>query len=185
MQIYEYLTRIEAILQSETWKVAKQHRLQPIQLQMLDYLQRCNRYSNNPTAVRHYFQLTKGTVSQSLKALEAKGYIRREADSKDKRKVHFVVTEAGQTLWQEVFPPSLLQATLAHREEIAEQSITALSNLLQAFQQQNQLETFGVCQTCQHFLRETEQQFRCGLTKELLLVAESLQICYEHEKGDS
>lgn len=43
--------------------------VQPTHLSALRYLARCNRYSNTPLAVTEYLGLTKGTVSQSLKAL--------------------------------------------------------------------------------------------------------------------
>lgn len=80
--------------------------IQPIQLSALLYLARCNGYSNTPLAVADYLGLTKGTVSQSLKALEAKGLISKSQDARDKRSVHLLLTEQARTLLAEVMPPA-------------------------------------------------------------------------------
>ena len=69
--LFDLLERLSSL--TPVW--FREHRqlseLQPIQLSALMYLGRCNRYSNTPLAVTEYFGLTKGTVSQSLKALGA------------------------------------------------------------------------------------------------------------------
>jgi DNA-binding MarR family transcriptional regulator len=48
------------------------HGLQPVQLEVLNYLSSCNRYSDTPMAVTEYLGQTKGTVSQTIKTLEKK-----------------------------------------------------------------------------------------------------------------
>ena len=47
--------------------------LNPAQWEALRYIARANRYSRSPSAVAEYLGATKGTVSQTLKALEHKG----------------------------------------------------------------------------------------------------------------
>ena len=178
--IYDYLERIDNLLRAETWKAATEHQLQPIQLQMLDYLNRCNRYSNTPAGVTAYFQLTKGTVSQSLKALEKRGLIKRQKDAEDKRKVHMLVTTEGTTLLDSIFPLSMLQV-IEDDLQSAKKIKESLQHLLRQLQHRNRLESFGVCQTCHHFQTESQQQFRCGLTKEILLLQEIELICREHK----
>ena len=51
--------------------------LNPAQWEALRYIGRANRYSASPTALADYVGSTKGTVSQTLIALEAKGYVSR------------------------------------------------------------------------------------------------------------
>ncbi len=178
--IYDYLERLDNLIRAETWKVAATHQLQPIQLQMLDYLNRCNRYSDTPAGVTTYFQLTKGTVSQSLKALEKRGLITRQKDPEDKRKVHMLVTDEGKILLDSIFPLPLLQA-VENDNQLSSEITDALEQLLFKLQRQNNLESFGVCQTCRHFQKESAQQFRCGLTLESLSLQDTELICREHE----
>lgn len=67
----------------------------------------------------------------------------------------------------------------------AETAHSALETLLRRLQQFNKGHTFGECRTCRHLLREGEKQFRCGLTQERLVSAETVQICREHARVES
>ena len=49
--------------------------LNPAQWEALRYLSRANRFSNSPIALTRFLGSTKGTISQTIKALERKGYI--------------------------------------------------------------------------------------------------------------
>ena len=71
--------------------------LLPVQLAMLGYLRDANRYSNMPQCLAEYLGLTKGTVSQSLKILEERGWVLRQPDGADRRVVRLTLSEAGLT----------------------------------------------------------------------------------------
>ena len=174
-QIFEYLERINMVLRAEEWKIGRNYGLQPIQLQMLAYLKRCNRYSHTPAAVTLYFNLTKGTVSQSLKVLETRGYITRQRDSADGRKVHLLLTPSGEEVVREAHPPALFRQLQLPQDNLLEQ----LQALLRQLQYANSLASFGICHTCQHF-RQSVSSYQCGLTQEHLSVNEIDLICLEH-----
>lgn len=176
--VQNLLERIDALLRSEMWQIAKKVDLQPIQLQMLIYLSRCNRYSDHPAAVSAYFQLTKGTVSQSLKVLVERGYVRRLPDPNDRRKVHFKLTEDGINVVKEANPLPILNAIQLNDQKQIERE---LEELLRQLQFANRSESFGICHTCRFFLREPDNHYRCGLTQELLDKFEIDLICREHD----
>ena len=181
-QIYQYLERIANLLRTETRKSMAEKGLQPVQLEALNYLSHCNRYSNTPAAVADFLGLTKGTVSQTLGVLENVGMIEKRPDYKDRRVVHLQLTARGIKVIAETLPPATLQAALEPMPEARQDSIVeALDTLLRAMQGSNQLRTFGVCKTCRHHLIEADGQHRCGLTGELLQGDDIDQICREHE----
>ncbi len=179
-QIYIYLERLGNLIRAQEQAIGNQHGLQPRQLRMLYYLSICNRYSDTPAAVTEYMQLTKGTVSQSLKILETRGYIKKQADPRDKRVVHLLVTTAGEELLRELPPALLVAANVAMGTEMGEEMVVHLQQLLQAMQGANQLNGFGVCRTCHHHQPLNAGRFRCGLTLEILTTAEADFICREH-----
>ncbi len=72
--------------------------LNPAQWEALRYLARCNRFSNTPGALARYLAATKGTVSQTLNALERKGLIERRPDPASGRVVRLLLTRAGRAL---------------------------------------------------------------------------------------
>ena len=65
---------------------AREHEdgLNPAQREALRYLARANRFSNTPGALTRYLGATKGTISQTVMALERKGLIAKAA--RDARK---------------------------------------------------------------------------------------------------
>ncbi|MDJ0535002.1 MAG: MarR family winged helix-turn-helix transcriptional regulator [Xenococcaceae cyanobacterium MO_207.B15] len=179
--LYQLLERIGNLLRAEQRLVGNEFGLQEVHLQVLLYLSQCNRYSNTPLGVTEYLNATKGTVSQSLKVLEKKGYIVKEADAKDRRVVHLILTAQGKKLLKQFIPPSLFTNAIKELSDEQLNSLeTQLSLLLVKLQKANQSRSFGVCHTCRFFLQE-EDGFRCGLTQESLSHDDSFRICREHE----
>ena len=91
------LERIGRVLQND----AHTHGLKPTQWEALRYLGRANKFSRSPSAVTAYLGMTKGTVSQTLAALERKGLIEKSSDPADKRNIHINLTSAGDELLEE------------------------------------------------------------------------------------
>lgn len=179
-RLYEYLTRITRLLQAE--ERASTEGLQPVQLHALAYLTRCNRYSDRPAAVAEYLRVTKGTASQTLRVLEARGLIVKRTDTRDRRVIRLRPTSKARRLLHRATPPPLMKAALAELSSSDDEKLQdSLENLLRHLQRINEGRSFGVCHTCRHFLREDAGRFRCGLTTERLSAADSRLICREHE----
>lgn len=154
--------------------------LQPIQLSALMYLARCNNYSNTPLAVTEYLGLTKGTVSQSLKALEGKGLIVKSQDVQDKRSVHLYLTDAARSVLAGSLPPAFLASGESRMGEHAGQLVTLLGELLSEVQRSTDLPSFGLCASCR-FHEVLDGSPFCGLTKQQLTPKDAGLICREHQ----
>ena len=178
--IYTYLDRIGNLVRSQEWVLCGRYDLQPVQLRMLYYLGICNHYSNTPSGVTDYLQLTKGTVSQSLKVLEGKGLIEKQADQHDKRQVHLLVTETGRTIFEQMLPDLLHTVSQELGEAATAETLAVLRQLLTTMQHVNEMQGFGVCHTCHYHQAIDERHFRCGLTTEKLTKPEATLICREH-----
>jgi DNA-binding MarR family transcriptional regulator len=180
--IYEYLERISNLLRTDTRRTGIGLGLQPIQVEALNYLSRCNRYSNSPVAVADFLGLTKGTVSQSLTVLEMAGFIEKRPDANDRRVVHLEVTEPGRRALAQCVPPHNLASALAlldaEQQDFLEES---LSGMLRALQSANGLRSFGVCKTCLHHQIRSDDSRHCALTGQDLGREDIEKICREHE----
>lgn len=180
--VYDYLERISNLVRMDARRSGAFKGLQPVQLEALHYLASCNRYSNTPLAVAEYLGLTKGTVSQTLAVLENNGMITKESDTRDRRVVRLLLTEAGERLLAEAIPPKILRAALAALPEDQSPRLeAALNSILQAMQAANQLKTFGACKTCRHHRVLEDATRRCGLTGEQLFGEDADKICREHQ----
>ncbi|MCY1545870.1 hypothetical protein D9M68_818330 [compost metagenome] len=178
--LFDLLERLSSLMR--IW--FRQHPLlvdiQPIQLSALMYLARCNHYSNTPLGVTDYLGLTKGTVSQSLKALEGKGLIVKSPDTRDKRSVHLELTESARALLDAVLPPAFLGTAAAQMGGHADQLELLLGELLRNVQRSEDVPSFGLCKTCS-FHRQVAGEPFCGLTNEPLARTDIELICREHQ----
>ena len=93
----QLIEQLGNLLRAEERQAGSVHGLQPVHLQALHYLLRCNRYSDLPASVTDYLGLTKGTVSQTLLVLEKKRYIEKHPDVADRRSVHLALTPRRET----------------------------------------------------------------------------------------
>jgi len=175
------IERLANLLRNESRNLLSAFGLQPVQLDALRYLARCNRYSDTPMAVADYLGQTKGTVSQSLKVLEKNGLIQKCVDHKDKRVTHMSVTDAGRALLQRHSVSTLLgEETPGLGEQQIVQLNRLLKQLLSAIQAANQFKTFGQCASCSHHRHLADGQYQCGLTQETLRAEEIELVCREH-----
>jgi len=176
----DLIERLATVLRSDGRVSLGDTGLQPIHLDMLRYLDRCNRYSDTPGAVTEFLGLTKGTVSQSLQVLERKGLVERRPDDADGRVVHLSLTQRGRRLSRSGPGPDWVEAfarlSTVRRRELED----GLRSLLTAVQRSRGGRAFGACHTCGFFRRE-DHGFRCGLTEEPLSDFEIVQLCRENE----
>lgn len=160
--------------------------LNPAQWEALRYLGRANRYSRSPGALGRYLQTTKGTASQTIRALERKGLVRRSADPGDRRGVSLALTPAGEILLRRDPLAGIAEAVSSLGRSTQRDLAAALAELLRDLQRRSGNRSFGICRTCRFFRRndargESGGPHRCGLTGEPLSAPETLRICAEHE----
>lgn len=177
----DLLERLNNLLRMEMRAFGLKYGLLPVQIEALTYLTRCNRYSDTPQAVTEYLGLTKGTVSQSLKVLEQKGFLRKIQDKEDKRITHLAVTAKGKKLIEQAFPAKSLEAALSKMNFAQGNTLEeTLRSLLREMQHLHDRKTFAACHTCR-FHEHHEKGYVCGLTKEALSERDIQLICREHE----
>lgn len=179
--IYELIECMTALIRSEERKKCTELGLQPVHFQVLNYLSRCNKFSDTPAAVANFLGMTRGTVSQSLIILEKKGFVLKTQDTIDKRVVHLRLLPEGEAILKEARPSDLFDnaTSILNGSDNPPSDANVFQQALTALQKANQSQSFGVCKTCRNF-RETETGFFCQLTQEKLSTVDSEQICQEH-----
>lgn len=155
--------------------------LNPVQWEALRYLQRCNALSHSPGAMARYLGSTKGTVSQTVKALAAKGLVLKQTGAQDHRNVALFLTDAGKALLAED-DLLVMQADIA---ELSDKTRKRFDRALYTLLEQQRLRqgepSFGTCDDCK-FYREASS----GLTAHCMKVnatvspEETALICIEH-----
>ncbi|MGR9116372.1 MAG: MarR family winged helix-turn-helix transcriptional regulator [Gammaproteobacteria bacterium] len=180
IDLYRVIERMAALIRSEERKKCTELGIQAVHLQVLDYLSRCNRYSDTPAALTNYLGMTKGTVSQTLLLLERKGFIKKVPDLADKRMVHLHLVAEGRDVLERASTTQLFSnAALILEKQNPQVQEDAFILALTALQKAHQSHSFGLCKSCKYFT-STPQGYFCGLTKETLTQADSEKICQEH-----
>ncbi len=158
--------------------------LQPVQWEALRYLAKANRFSRTAAAVTAYLGLTKGTVSQTLKALESKGLIRKQVDPKDRRSNRLALTPRGRRhLARDPLQETV--AALAKLPEGTRRSLDrGLEQLLTTRLEAQGRRPFGQCRDCAYFAHDHPEgrPHYCQLLKERLADADADAICHEQRR---
>ena len=152
--------------------------LNPTQIAVLEYLSQANRFSRSPSHVAAYLGTTRGTVSQTLKALVRKGYAGERQSRVDKRSISFDLTDAGREL---LLNETAVENTLRQlRAGDADQLESMLREILNTTLLARGGKPFGMCRNCRyHQLRETGRF--CTLLNVELSADEAEQICHEQQ----
>lgn len=182
--LFKLIERITNLLRSEERKKYAAIGLQPIHIQVLEYIASCNRFSDTPAAVAEYLGLTKGTISQSIQVLERKDYVEKTQDSMDGRVVHLALTTEGIKLLDEIKPIDIFEQA---QQAVASKAFTtieaALNSVLIELQKANNAKSFGVCHSCVNFI-EVDNHYHCNLTQLPLSQQDSKKVCREHVLAD-
>jgi DNA-binding MarR family transcriptional regulator len=128
--------------------------LSPAQWMALRYFSRANQFSRNPSAFAEFQATTRGTATQTIKSLEAGGYLVRQPSVSDRRSVSLRLTSKGKkALARDPFE-ALVRAvdSLDAKERTAMRR--ALHQVLSTLAASGAYRRIGVCQDCMHFGRE-------------------------------
>ncbi len=169
--LIDRLTRLNA---AEEWNGP----LNPSQFAALAYLARANRFSRAPSHVADFLATTRGTASQTLKALARKALIQEVRSETDKRSIRYDVTGDGTAL---LAAPSGLDKVIGTLSpEITESLAYSLKALVLAMLHERGGRSFGICRTCRHH-ETSEDGGYCRLLQVPLARQEAGQICHEHQ----
>ncbi|EAQ37364.1 Transcriptional regulatory protein, MarR family protein [Nitrobacter sp. Nb-311A] len=158
--------------------------LNPAQWEALRYLSRANRFSRTPAALAGYAGSTRGTISQTLIALEQKGLASRQSSQRDGRSVELALTRRGEAVLRDDPLRRLADDIAVATGGDAGELLATLQDILSATIARNGGRAFGVCCTCRHFRRNAKpgsaSPHHCNLLDEALSESDGGAICQEH-----
>lgn len=123
--------------------------MKPAQWEALRYLSKARKQSRNPGALADFLSSTRGTVSQTLIALEKKGLVQRLNCAVDGRAKRLELTVAGNVLMARDPLGNLADAVTALGE--CDGLSECLDEIVNTLVEQNGNHAFGNCRDCLHF----------------------------------
>ncbi|WP_276479969.1 MarR family winged helix-turn-helix transcriptional regulator [Paraflavitalea pollutisoli] len=161
---------------------AQHHGLSATQLQLLHYIH----YHPDPAHRRgafmsREFNVTKATVSDSIKALEQKGLVQKITDERDTRSFILSLTPPGETLAiatagiTRPFETTVGLLPLEQKEILTH----TLFELIHRLNQAGVITTQRMCLNCRHYSGDHRQDHYCNLVQQPLLAFDLRLECPE------
>ncbi len=180
------LERIAAVVRHLQWSAAYTDGINPIQLQVLQLCAGRQPSACTPTALAAELKVTVPSLSDTVAALERKGFVRRQPHPSDRRGVSIVLTDDGRALlerlrrWDAPLQSAVAQIPPAQQEAAYE----ALLALLRQLYDDGIIAMPRMCLTCrwlERTLHNYRTPYRCRLLAMDLLPLELRIDCPEHQ----
>jgi DNA-binding MarR family transcriptional regulator len=152
----------------------------PVQWEALRYFSKANRLSKTPGALAKYLASTKGTVSQTVGALEAKGLVVKQPRPGNERFVNISLTPQAAELLSADPLAALLSDITALSTKTQRRLGRGLDALLNAEAARQTQPRFGTCAQCR-FFREggVAEEDRCMKDNFAIDELEMQRLCVE------
>src|SRR5258708_17791691 len=146
----ELLVQVGRLVQAEGYD----GELSPAQWMALRFFARANQFSRNPSAFAEFQATTRGAATQTIKSLEAGGYLIREPSKADRRSIRLRLTSKGKkALARDPFEILVRAVDLLDAKERTAMR-RALHQVLSTIAASGAHRQIGICQDCAHFGRE-------------------------------
>lgn len=96
------LERVSQAFRVMLWNEGKLYGLSPIQIQLLTFLLHYPEEKRTVTFLAGFFNMTKATISDAVKALESKAYLTRKVVATDSRSSSLHLTREGKAIARKV-----------------------------------------------------------------------------------
>ena len=160
--------------------------LNPAKWEALRYIALCNRYSDSPTALTGFLAATKGTVSQTIKALEKKGLIIKTPRADERRSLMLSASDKGLELLKSDPLASISESISGLGGKSRRKFAESLAHILKTELAASGNRIIGVCRSCRYHREngaagEPGGPHQCLLFNAPLNTTEADQICVEYQ----
>lgn len=159
--------------------------LSPLQIQLLLYLEEKDALSTTLTELSDYFQLTKATLSDSLKNLTLKHYIYKEVNPKDRRNDFVKLTNEGKKNLAEIkdYLLPIVNSLVSIDEENKEILFNLLTQIIYTLYLTGNIKVQRMCYICRYYQTEKARNLPyCNLLEKALKIEDIRLECPDFEE---
>lgn len=164
------LERISESFKVLLWEKAKTFGISPIQIQILIFIAYHKTSSCNVSNLAKEFNLTKATISDAVRVMTLKGYIKKEYNSKDIRRYNIFLSEEGTRIVRETenFAKPIKDQLGGISQSDLASLFDTLSQLIYQLNKNGILTVQRTCYACKFYKRKENKDHCNLLNKELL-----------------
>ena len=141
------LDRISQVFKTLLWEKSKTYNLSPIQIQLLIFIEYHSEEKTTISYLSQEFNLSKPTISETIKTLEQKQFIKKIVDKKDTRSYRIELTQNGKNIVLETenFVNPLTEIITNSKQN---DKLVLWENITNIIEQLNELKIISVQRTC-------------------------------------
>lgn len=175
------IEKLSSVFRVLIWEQAKNLGLSPIQIQILIFLNYHSEHLATVSYLAKEFSLTKPTISDAIKILELKKFIKKTSSKEDTRSYVIQLTTSGKktVLQSEIYTvpfDKIVEKTDKADKELLWKTISELIYRLNSI---GLISVQRMCFTCKHYKAKGQNHF-CGLLQTQLKNADIRMDCPEH-----
>lgn len=175
------LERVSEAFRVLLWNESKQNALSPIQIQILIFLQFHSVEKCTVGYLANEFNMTKATISDSVKVLLSKHLIEKKVNPDDSRSFILYVTEAGNKIVEKssLFTNAIIKPIDKLTNEQKTSMLNGLLKLIYDLNKSGIITIQRMCYTCDNYRFDKGEHF-CNLLKMKLKATEIRLDCSDH-----
>lgn len=166
------------------WQESKEFSLSPLQVQVLIFLLHQTANKRKVSYLAQEFNMTKATISDTIKTLEQKGLTTKEWEPKDTRSYVIHLTTKGKEVAEKTsfFAKEIRTPIDTLSEDDKENLLLSLLGIIRHLNKAGVITIQRMCMTCAHYRpSEDGQKHFCQLLNQDLHVSGLRIDCPEHE----
>ncbi|MCC5908299.1 MAG: winged helix-turn-helix transcriptional regulator [Balneolaceae bacterium] len=183
-KIVASLERISQAFRVLLWRESKEYSLSPIQVQLLIFLLHHSEEKRKVSYLADEFNMTKATISDSIKVLKKKGLITKDPEPHDSRSYVIQLTPEGANTAEEnsMFTNEIRTPIDNMSADDKESLLLSLLNIIRHLNRSGVITIQRMCMTCKYYeTTEDGKQHFCKLLNQKLHNTELRADCPEHE----
>ncbi|WP_348811328.1 MarR family winged helix-turn-helix transcriptional regulator [Flavobacterium maritimum] len=176
------LERISQAFRVLLWQESKEHSLTPIQVQILIFLNFHSREKCKVSYLAHEFNMTKATISDTVKTLEQKTLISKEFEPNDTRSYVILLTSKGKDIAEKtsLFSKEISKPIDKLNHEDKEILLLSLLDIIRHLNKTGVITIQRMCMTCKYYQSSDSETHFCQLLNQKLQVSDLRIDCPEH-----
>lgn len=185
LKLFSAIERVSEVIRSELWQVAQEQGLSPVQIRILLFVSQKDMPHVTFTDIAKNFLLTKATVSESIKRLIEKKYLKKIISKSDKRSYYLVLTKKGKDIISQLdtYRHEIIYIMSQIPEKEVIQTYYVLLQFIDLLYTNGKISRQNMCFLCMHFEKK-KQGFYCNLLKKFLEIKELQINCKDFELVD-
>jgi len=181
-KIVASLERISEAFRVLLWQQSKMFSLSPIQVQILIFLLHHSEEKRKVSYLAGEFNMTKATISDSIKTLEQKKLIEKEYELQDARSYIIQLTKQGREIAEQtaLFTKEIRTPINKLHADDKESLLLSLLNIIRSLNKAGVITIQRMCLTCSYYRPAKEGAHFCSLLNQRLHAADLRVDCPEH-----